>query len=120
MYIIGLYSVLSIMEATCSNADTDKDNVNFLSDESSLSVEYVCLVGFAQLENFSLIWKGHHDHAGLSDTYTRGYTYFISSDRKKCFQQKLNQQIFNAIIRLFTYSILILIVKSGNLIDKNA
>ena len=76
MYIIGYYSVLGIMEATCSNADTDKDKVNFLSDELSLSVEYVCLGGFAQLENFSLIWKGHHDHAGLSDTYTRGYTFF--------------------------------------------
>ena len=48
-----------------------------------------------------------------------GILFFISSDRKKCFQQKLNQQIFNAIIRLSTYSILILIVKSGYLIDKN-
>ena len=40
---------------------------------------------------------------------------FIISNRKNCFQQKLNQQIFNAIIGLFTYYILI--VKSGYIIE---
>ena len=74
-------------------------------------------------------------HAGYSDTKnrvghlepgpatksprcTRVYTFFIISDRKKCFQQKLNLQIFkNAITGLFTYQILI--VKGGYLIVKN-
>ena len=43
--------------------------------------------------------------------------FFFSSDRKKCFEQKLNQQISNAIIGLFTYKIVI--VKSGYIIDMN-
>ena len=49
--------------------------------------------------------------------YKDPYTFFFSSIRKKCFEQKLNQQISNAIIGLFTYKILI--VKSGYIIDMN-
>lgn len=39
---------------------------------------------------------------GSSDKIFMVY-FLIIIDRKKCFQQKLNQQIFNAIIWLFSY-----------------
>ena len=45
--------------------------------------------------------------------------FFIISDRKKCFQQKLNQQIFNAIIGLIIYQVLIVQPKINDILKRS-